>query len=513
MKRRKFINHTLFAIFLFMLIGILCRPKRIETAPLNIYEKEPDDPNDTIDISIKPPEQIKGNDVLFHLSNLIFRWRWQEALSYMDSLGGDIADFHDWRDVYFIRGYCHLKLGQYATAESVFAILIATDYDLNDWTSIFLAQAALNNGDYDLAYQVSKSVKKLPAFVDTIAFIRWNSLMQMKNYEKALNELDMLRNEGFIGEAKYSIRRINCLRKMGREDEARKIARDVIEKQAGTSQTGRIMSSAARELEKMPPLTDDDKRLIAISYYYNKNYSDALEWFEKYPGTEKIGQLRYYRAVCRERSNHEVALDEYLSILRDNAFDRPSLFWRIARCHRKLKNYKSSQQFLDSALSQCKSCGNLLSILQERIFLAQDMNNLRDFAVYSKKLAAANVDMDSRSVGLIWAAVAYIALGLPDSTVAITRRYRNTFSSADFIDEIRYWEAKAFLAKGDTATADSIFKCVSQSTENNLFVWLALEQIGRVKLPDPRGFRACHDYQADSIVSREKKKAQVYNSH
>jgi len=432
---------------------------------------------------------------------LITRWRWAEALDSLNSPRSAI----DEQDALFLKGYLNLRLGKYTIAESLFALILGAQYDLNDWVNVFLAQSAFKNGDYETAYQIAKSAGKIPGLGDTLIEIRWRSLWNAGKKDAAIAELDTLQKIGLISKWFYKYRKAIYYRDIGKSKEAKEIFTEILHALAPSEEQQWLVRIAAREFSEMSDLTDDDKKLLGTSFYDAKDYESACKWLDKYSKTDAISQLRYYKAVSLSRmGEYDKAIKELNALLKKGDYDRSAIWWRIGYCKRKQGERKDAIEALDSAVTNCDFCGNRYSILKERLFLYQELADYRKFADQAAEIVQADKGGNLGSAALIWTLVGNIITNTPDSSVSRLKDMRANFRSPDFLDEVFYWEARTYSSAGDTSKADSIYSLIAGTDRSNLFVWLSRMEQGTLLPLEPQEFTPIADIEIESLYASAK---------
>ena len=435
------------------------------------------------------------------LRDLIYRWRWKEAKELLD----DNEKIFGSLDDDFLRGYVNLKMKNFVAAESLFSNIVGEKYELGDWAIVFLAQAAYLAHHYDAAYNFSHLAGFVPAFKDTIVKIRWRSLFEAGKKEEALAELDSLYRKKFYGKWLYKLLRAKVLIDIGRRDEAERILREILKSLHSRRDFSWLVKVAADEFSSIASLSDKDYKLLGLSYYFAREYGDAVKYLGKYSKTDDIPSLSYYLATSYLKIGvYKTALIRYDNLLQDSKYTRSSLWWRKAYCYRKTKKFKLARESIDSAVAQCKNCGNRLYILKEKLFLAQDTDDLHLFAHTGAEIAAADPSGNTGSAGLIWAITGYLALGFPDSAKLYAELLKGRFNDKNFLDEVLFWERDADLQLGDTASADTILSFLAKSFRKHIFTWLSAKEKFSLELPSPFEFKKIPQYDADSIYRSAK---------
>ncbi|RKZ31718.1 hypothetical protein DRQ33_06875, partial [bacterium] len=413
------------------------------------------------------------------VSDLMYRRRWDKALESLKT-----AVYMDTMDRLFLAGYANMKMENYSTAESLFAILFSMEYDLNDWVTFFLMKSAFHNDDYKLAYQLSLTSGGVPGYENEMMDIRWRSLWEMGQKKQAMNILDSLYKAGVIDKWDYTYNKAICLKDTGNYSEARNKLNYILKNLLGNRNFCGYVISAADRLSEMENLTDYEIKLLAETYYYCEHWGEALKWFKEIDDEKMSSRLRYFQARCRLKIyNYSDALKEFQQLLAEQSYDRSSLWWQIGYCHRKLNNYQSALTAQDSALEYCNNSITRVNILREKIFLGRDLNDWNLIAKASKDLARADAGGSDGSIGMIWSAIGYIQSQQLDSAITVIRKYRKLFSDKEYQDELSYWESRILRFMGDTVAADSILQILSEQPRHNLFVWLARQQFGDTLLP------------------------------
>jgi len=431
--------------------------------------------------------------------DLIYRQRWREAVETLKT-----AVHLDSLDRLFLMGYANLKLGNYAGAESLLAYLFSFDYNLGDWVNIYLAQAAYENKNYELAYQVSSTVLKIPGLIDEVADLRWRSLWKSGKKKEAFAELDTLYKMGILFKWRYKLNMAISLRDTGNTEGAKKLFVEILQNIGKNSRHRILTRETADELSSFDNLSISEKELLADSYYDAYSFANALKWYNKMGDIGSKPKAQYCRAVCMLKTgNYSGALKTLKKLLKDNSHNRPSLWWRIAQVHKKLDRFDSSMVAIDSALVNCRSTTIKVNALKERIFIAQKTKDWRLLGQAGSDIVQANVGGKNASIGLIWSIIGYLQANEPDSALESLDKNRSHFSSDDFMDELDYWEYRIHLAKGDTTEANSILKNLAERPRYNVFVWLAKEHLGDT-IPIPNAYIEAPEYNPDSIYKGAK---------
>jgi len=495
-------NYILLFAVLFLLLWIGCMAFAEQDEADSIANRD----STVTAIADTSKQQIDAEKILWTpplvnpCTDLIYRMRWTEALESLKT-----AVYLDTLDRIFLAGYANFQLGENARAESLFAYLFALDYDLNDWVTVYLARSAYRNGDYELAYQVAKSAGMLPGLIDKVAYIRWKSLWKMGKKTEALSELDILYKTGLISKWRYKSNRAICLRDTGNVAEARKIFTEILNNVAGKKEFRSFAIEVASEFGTIEELSQDEIILIAKSFYYAKEYDSAVIWFAKIEDLDKKSKLKYYYAVSLIRTKqYSKSLQFFRELRKAKSYNRPSLWWRIGQVQRKLGELDSAGVALDSALAQCKNNTTRVNVLKEKLYIAQEDVKWYEFAEIGKNIAKNDIGGNDGSIGLVWAIIGYIHADSTDSALACLRRYRRQFDNPDFIDELTYWEARVFLASGDTASADSVIKWLAERPRQNVFVWMAKEQFD-FTFYEPDSFFELPAFTIDSIYEQAKR--------
>ncbi len=452
------------------------------------------------DVAPQPKQDIRCPAVELRessVTDLVFRRRWEDALGALER-----SPLDDPHDNAFVKGFLHLRLGNYAAAESLLSSLIGTGYELVDWAEVFCAQAAFNLGDYDRAFALARRAGKLPGLEDDIAEVRFRALWRAGKKQEAIAQLDTLYRQGFLGRRWYRLWKASCLRDAGKPAEAKRLFALILDETPARPSYRSFIRRVAREYAKTPDLSPDDEMRIALAFYKARSYGDAVKYFRKVLASEKSSRAEYYLACSYAGlGSYEKALGIFDGLLASGRYDRGSLWWRVGRCMRKQGRFGEAHEALDSALAACGGrCGNRINIIKERIFLAFDEADWRALGCEGRRLVRVARGTNDGAIGLVWSMIGYILSGVPDSAVAVAREARRWFGSKDFLDEVRYWEARALLAYGDTAQAESILAYVANSRRVNLFAWLSRAYFGE-ELPSPEEFRSISFDGEDSVFS------------
>ncbi len=435
--------------------------------PPKVNHQKPQAPGDGNCGSLKPPPNITP------IADLIYRRRWAEAAESLKT-----ATYLDSLDREFLRGYVNMKLGNFAAAESIFAGLFTADYDLNDWVNLYLAKAAYENGDYPLAHQLAKTLGKMPGYEGDIARLRWRSLWEGGQKNRALAELDTLRKIGLISKWNYKYFRGYCLAQMGRKKEAKKIFRDIIKSLRGKRKYCWYVEHACEQLGELGHLSQDDIKLIGEGYYRCREYAEALKWLKKVKNPSKNGRLYYYRAVAElKQEMYSAAITDLKKIIRKQWYSPGYAWWRLGYCYRKLGKLDKALAAQDSALRYAPDALVETQAWKEKIFIARQKNDWGLLTYSAVNLVETAGGSSDAAIGLLWAGFGYHQLGKPDSAAAFLRKHFHDFKDDDFKDEILYWMAKFYLEGGDSGLADTLFRNLAASKRENLFVWLARERL------------------------------------
>ncbi|MCD6531103.1 transglycosylase SLT domain-containing protein [bacterium] len=447
-----------------------------------------------------PPPPV--DTTITGVADLIYRRRWDEAL---DSIR--LASYLDSLDREFLLGYVNMKLGNFATAESIFAgLFAATDYDLGDWVNFYLAKCAYENEDYSLAHQLAKTVGKLPGYEGDIARIRWRSLWESGKKEQTIAELDTLRKIGAISRWNHDYFVGYCYARMGKTKKAKRIFRNIIDSLKGKRKYCWYVEHSCEQLGKLKNLSQSDMKLIAEGYYRCREYADALVWLKKIKNLQKDGRLHYYKAVCElKQGMYSAAISDLKRIIKLKNYPVSYAWWRLGYCYRKLGRFDEGLAAQDSAIRYAVNASVESYAWREKVLLARQKNDWELLTYSAARLVETAGGSNDAAIGLLWAGFGYHQLGKPDSAAEFLRKHFHDFKDDDFKDEILFWIGRFYYESGDTALADSLWEKLARTHRDNLFVWLAREKISGVSSPPPDSFVEIPDIPADSVYFAVRK--------
>lgn len=428
------------------------------------------------------------------VSNLVVRRRWREALSALDTSSLDLYDKT------FLRGYLLYKLEQYSSAKQVLLPFIDSlaGYELGDWARFYLADASFNSGDHENALSTAKTLGPLPGLKKEIAQLRWKPLVKKLRLSEAQAALDTLLQNGWLTRTEYDLYYGQVLYERGNTILA--IQRIVpIVKQFPEGDVG---LAAAHFLEKF--VLDDNllRWFIGQTYFKNNRWEQAIKWLKEYleKGGAKYSSLaRFYIAKSyMELKNYRNSL-EYLRRLQKERYRLPWVFWAMARCYRKLNDYKKSEIFADSAFSLCGEDNSMCStILLEKIFWARDKRDYEKLAKISSDHIKMFPDKTKSDIIALWGALSCLKVGDFDGAGEILSKSYPHFKDEDFKNEILFWQAYSSYLAGDTAYADSLWSVISARSNTHISRFWAEEALGN-KLPKPKGHIPMQNFDPDSV--------------
>jgi len=389
-------------------------------------------------------------------------------------------------DRLFLEGYLCFKTGQYARAESVMINLMDEEYPLNDWVRYLAAASAFRNKDYILSNQLIRTVGKLPGLLEEIGDLRWQNHWELGDTKQAFAQLDSAFNLGFFERLSFDLRNNTLLRKVGRIETAQVNFLAMLNI-LGVSKRWDLADDIISELKKIRRLDPVVYFYIGQTYYTLNQFDSSIVWFNKYlelNNKKYSNKAKYYLAISLTKTKHYAkSLDILRRMLKDNSYNRGSLWWRISQCRRKQNKISKAWEAIDSALVQCKDCGNGSNIVLERIFLAKRQRDWEKFAVECRRMLRKYPSSYYADISAIWGSLAFIKIGKTRTAIDLLNQNRTHFSKPDFLDEYDYWTAYAYSLTDSTILADSMFSAIARSPRENVFVWKSRERMGWSKPP------------------------------
>ncbi len=471
-----------FSTTLFVVIMFLGCAFTGKTKTTKIPEQKPRQEKVVEETAAVPDTSIEVVGIENSTRELVLRFRWAEALKALER-----DKSIDSLDKIFLAGFLNFKLGMYDKAESLLSGIVASDYELSDWARYLCAQAAFKRGDYDFAYRLVRNLGKLPGISTEIATIRWKSLWEMGDTQKAIAQLDSAYYAGYMRRREHDVQMAFVLRNTYHEDAAERRLVALL-RVADILRDKDIMYRAIAELKKIHPLDPVSMYYIALTYYKYRDVDSALPWFKKYraSGHRKYrGRAGYYIAVCLiGQGKYSEAIKYIEKMLKEGSYSKASLYWRQAQCWRKKGKLKKAWKISEKALKLCNGCGNEKYIIFERMNIARYMLDWQKFAGECERMLRKHPSSEFADNALLWATLVHLTSDQPEKAAKLIKKYRIYFREGNFIDELNYWLAKSYEAMDSSAKADSLYLYLAKEPYENLFIWLARQKMGWVEFPN-----------------------------
>ncbi len=345
-----------------------------------------------------------------------------------DELNSD--DSLDSLDRLFLEGYLCFKIGKYACSESVMINLMDEEFPLNDWVRYLAAASAFRNKDYVLSNQLIRTLGKLPGLLEEIGDLRWQNHWELGDTKQAFAQLDSAFNLGFFERLSFDLRNNTLLRKVGRTETAQVNFLAMLNI-LGVSKRWDLADDIISELKEIRRLDPIVYFYIGQTYYTLNKFDSCIVWFNKYlesSNKKYSNEAKYYLAISLSKTKYYTKSLEILRrMLKDNSYNRGSLWWRISQCRRKQNKISKAWEAIDSALVQCKDCGNGSNIVLERIFLAKSQRDWGKFAVECRRMLKNYPSSSYADIATIWGSLAFIEIGKTRTAIDLLNQNRTHF--------------------------------------------------------------------------------------
>jgi len=401
------------------------------------------------------------------VSELILRHRFSEAISSIP----DTAD----ADAILQKGYCLYRLGYFHKAASVLSHPFPDNELLEPYRVYLYYKSLVSGGLLDslgladfAALEDSIPEPLLGEYLVTLA----DGYRKMGRYDSEYKILDRLLSlpAGYRGLSSYQIRYRQgvSLVRQGKTLEGKKrlssLVKEILANEKVRKQNITVAISSADFLIETAP--DDPGYLFLAgmaSYYKEGNKREALSLFER---AEKKGYRRrkralYWKALCyRSLGNYQKA-EDILTWLFEKGYSTGWVCYQLGLVKRSQGRFSDAVKYFERSVRQ-EDSSSPYSLFKLAEMCRWDMGKLGKSAAYYEELRryrrSSFYDIAALRSGLarFWNKEYKKAR---EDFAFINRK--NGFSDEAFLATARFWEARACIALGDSSSADSLFRLIS----------------------------------------------------
>ncbi|RKZ33050.1 hypothetical protein DRQ19_03315 [bacterium] len=401
------------------------------------------------------------------VSELILRHRFSEAISSIP----DTAD----AGAILQKGYCLCELDSFRKAASVLSHPFPDNELLEPYRAYLYYKSLISGGLLDsleladfAALEDSIPEPLVGEYLVTLA----DGYRKIGKYDSEYKILDRLLSlpAGYRGISSYQIRYrqgVSLVRR-GKTSEGKKrlssLVKEILANEKVRKQNITVAISSADFLVETAPDNPGYLFLAGMANYYKKgNRREALSLFER---AEKKGYKRrrralYWKALCyRSFGNYQKA-EDILTWLFERGYSTGWVCYQLGLIRRSQGRFSDAVKYFERSVRQ-KDSSSPHSLFKLAEMHRWNMGKLGKSAAYYERLRnyrrSSFYDIAALRSGLVrfWNGEYKKAR---ENFAFINRK--NGFSDEAFLATARFWEARACIALGDSSSADSLFRLIS----------------------------------------------------